>query len=1235
MLFLASIASNIEDPIMSTDNDGIITRWNKAAELLLGWDADEVIGKRGAEILKIDYLGTTRESILESLKQKSYWHGEVIYHAKSGRPVNVLVTASQLKDSEGNVTGNLALVRDITERKITEAKIKQSEILYATLFYESPGMKAISDAATGKYLDINHSFARFLERTKNDIVGKTSLELNMISQAEEREKSMKQIQQFGFVRDMEMSIMSASGKKSWVSINADSIILEGQKCFLTDAVDITKRKEAEEAIKKLNEELEQRVAERTTAFQKSEAQYLDLFSNNPMPMFIMNLETYKFLDVNELALEQYGYSREEFLSLTALDIRPEEDHNRFMQLDVNYLPNRQTYNKGIWRHVKKDGTIILVEIIAHEILFEGIKARLVLTKDVTKEQTMQELLKEHEEQLELFIKYSPVALAMLDKDMIYLAASNRWLSDFGLDGKNLLGQSHYTIFPKIPSYWKEIHRRCLDGAVEKNDEDLFIREDGSSTWLRWEVHPWHKASGEIGGIIIFSEDITARKLAESKLAVNEKRYRMLIENSADGIDLSDEFSNNIYRSPGAVKITGFLSKENQMGLTHPDDLELIRSKQETMIKNPGVPVPFQGRFQHALGHYIWLEGTLTNMLQVEGVHSFGTNFRDVTKRIELEQLLNKANALARIGSWEIDLIKGTVYWSNITREIHETGDDYVPDIPTGIHFYKEGHGRDLIAQKVKEAVELGKSWDVELQIITARKTERWIRSIGETEFVNGKCVRVYGSFQDIDQRKKAEQAITASEEKFRQTFERISDGFVAVDKNWNYTYLNKKAGEITHQDPKLVIGKNLWKQFPDLIGSPFYNAYHQAIEEQKYVYLEEYYPVYDRWFENHIYPSTDGLSVYFTDITERKKADEKIKESEIRYRTIIEQATDAICIADGSQKIIDINPYACELFGYTKEEATQLSVSHLLFKEDIINNPLELAELKAGVVVRSEQRLKRKDGTAVEMEVSTKLMEDGRLIMFGHNITERKLSEDRLNRLNQQLLEQSTELLASNKELEQFAFVASHDLQEPLRMITSYLSLLEKRYGGMFDEKSKKYIDFAVDGARRMRALIQDVLEFSRVGKNEGYKENVDLNKLIQEIKLLLANQMEEKPVSIYCQNLPVIYAQKTALFLVFQNLLSNAIKYAVEGKPAEIDISATSVSDYWQFAVKDNGIGIDPQFFDKIFIIFQRLHNREHYSGTGIGLTITKKIIENWGGKIWVKSEEGKGSTFYFTLKK
>jgi light-regulated signal transduction histidine kinase (bacteriophytochrome) len=221
----------------------------------------------------------------------------------------------------------------------------------------------------------------------------------------------------------------------------------------------------------------------------------------------------------------------------------------------------------------------------------------------------------------------------------------------------------------------------------------------------------------------------------------------------------------------------------------------------------------------------------------------------------------------------------------------------------------------------------------------------------------------------------------------------------------------------------------------------------------------------------------------------------------------------------------------------------------------------------------------------------------------------------------------------TNSELEQFAYVASHDLQEPLRMVTSFLTQLDKKYAEKLDERAKEYIHFAVDGAKRMRQIILDLLEFSRVGKQNEQKKEIDINDIVSEIQLLHHEQINELNGVIKTKNLPVIFGHRTPIRQVFQNIIGNALKYHREGVAPEIEIEAIPLKDRWQFKISDNGLGIENEYFDKIFEIFQRLHNKEEYSGTGIGLAITKKIIENMGGKIWVSSVYEKGSNFYFTI--
>jgi light-regulated signal transduction histidine kinase (bacteriophytochrome) len=293
-----------------------------------------------------------------------------------------------------------------------------------------------------------------------------------------------------------------------------------------------------------------------------------------------------------------------------------------------------------------------------------------------------------------------------------------------------------------------------------------------------------------------------------------------------------------------------------------------------------------------------------------------------------------------------------------------------------------------------------------------------------------------------------------------------------------------------------------------------------------------------------------------------------------------------------------------------------------------------------GENINYEINYPQKDGSVFWYDVRLFPITNNQNEIFGlmislSDITERKKSEMNLAQLNDDLQKHIKELAISNAELEQFAYVASHDLQEPLRMVTSFMTQLEKKYSDVVDDRGRQYIHFAVDGGKRMRQIILDLLDFSRVGRTEDDQEEVDFNKLINEILVLYKRQIQELRASIVFENLPTLQTYKTPLRQVFQNLIGNSLKYNKTGRAPIIKISYKETKTLFQFSVIDNGIGIAREYFDKIFIIFQRLHNKDEYSGTGMGLAITKKIIENLGGQIWVESIEGSGSTFYFTMVK
>lgn len=383
---------------------------------------------------------------------------------------------------------------------------------------------------------------------------------------------------------------------------------------------------------------------------------------------------------------------------------------------------------------------------------------------------------------------------------------------------------------------------------------------------------------------------------------------------------------------------------------------------------------------------------------------------------------------------------------------------------------------------------------------------------------------------------------------------------------------------------------------------------------------------------------TSNLALKQT-IEEKKTVIDQLKEASDRYRLISDNTGDVIWILDLYKgKFTYVSPSVKKLRGYTPEEVMQMDFSESVTTESLAvikdKLPIRISEFENGNesarILTTEIDQKCKDGSIVPTEIVTTLITDesGKVVeILGvtRNISERKKADELRDKL-------INELNRSNKELEQFAYVASHDLQEPLRMISTYTKHLEIELKNALDDHTVKYMDIIIEAAKRMHYLIHDLLSLSRISNAKDPFVVTDLNKIIEDIQHDQYFIIAESKTEFQVGALPLLKVDPFQIKLLFQNLISNAIKFKGINTPV-ICIDAQHYDNTWTFKFKDNGIGIDPEYFDKIFIIFQRLHERGQYPGTGIGLSICKKIVENHGGQIWLESEIGKGTSFYFTI--
>ncbi len=564
--------------------------------------------------------------------------------------------------------------------------------------------------------------------------------------------------------------------------------------------------------------------------------------------------------------------------------------------------------------------------------------------------------------------------------------------------------------------------------------------------------------------------------------------------------------------------------------------------------------------------------------------------------------------------------------------------------------YIEERDQGSVAQEMAQAVSEGRAMStLEYTLVTVDGRELEVEASSAALYdSHGDLTGFVNVSRDVTQRMQMQEELQESAEKLRTVIESIGDMLFITDHELNLINVNEVAARMLgYGDREQLTGTNLIDAVAEKDRNRFAVDMGKALTSKFIKDVQEYTLVTTVGTEFDVEANTEilldsagmsaGLVITARDVTERKLMQEALRLSEEKLRTMFESMHDGIVLTDVGGNIIEVNEAAVRMHGYNdksamvgrpgielvaeRERERVLEASVKQFKGE---NPNELSETHT---------LVRADGTEFESESSRSVLRDsaGKVVGFiaaERDVTERKRMEEKL----QSVLE---ELRRSNTELQEFAYVASHDLQEPLRMVTSYLTLLARRYKGKLEQDADEFIEYAVDGAERMQGLIEALLLYSRVNTRGKPPQPTDCEEVLKQTLNNLQVAIEEKDAEVTHDPLPGIMADDIQMVQLFQNLIGNGIKFQAEGQRPQVHISAEDQGGKWLFSFRDNGIGIDPEASERIFTIFQRLHARGQYPGTGIGLSVCKRIVERHGGRIWVESEAGKGATFKFTLPK
>jgi len=1028
---LSKILDSSPDIICTLDEDGFFRTVSSACYSILGYTPDEMINKHYNHFVHKEDFFASQQAFLSFMNGFTITNFQNRYFTKTGDIIPIIWSAHWDNEEKRMY----CVARDGTEIKKQEALQIKNEKRYRALVHNATDAIMIVDKEA-KPLYVSPSIFKLTGFTEEEAL---SLKLLHQIHSEDREKLLEKYA----VAEQNPGEAIASEPIKFRNANSEWIILEPtftnllNEPFIEGIVinfrDVTSRETALNNLKLM----ESVVTNTSDAIIITEAEPFEL----PGP---------KIVYVNEAFCKMTGYEMEEVIGKTPRILQgPKTDKAAITNMS-RAIKNWQKHETTLLNY-KKSGEEFWINFTISPIANENgwYTHWIAIERDVT-EFKVAELEKKLLANIsKLFLEYDNLQELLQKTLRLILDAESFCMSEIWL-----LSASKRTIVLSATCYNSNEMKLFFEETKEINQVEENVGLPGIA-WNTKKIQYWEnitenpnffrRASAkkfglnslytiplldgdQVIGVLCFGLDKQTKFNKVSGNLFNQLSTLLSAEIIRKQLEIQ---LNNIFNSSLDLIIIagldGYIKKANPAAkeileyeaseivnfsftqFLHPDDVEITRQEAEKLARGETISY-FENRLITKQGNIKWIAWTMTPSKEDNLIYGMG---KDITEKKNLEEILTKSNKLARIGSWEININKGTVYWSDITKEIREVEPDFVPTLEAGISKFKEGFHRNTIQKRVEECISNGTPWDEELLIETFKGNWKWVRSIGEGEFLNGKCIRVYGSFQDINDKKKAQQDIVESNERFSLVAKATNDLI------WDWDII---TGET------LRLGKSFFENL----------GYTQNFTNtNKFLWLDLIHPDdLDRVENNRNQVFNDPNQTYWED------------------------------------------QYRCKRANGT--------YAHVYDR---------------GYIVRTS------NGIAIKMIGSTQ------------DISKLKQNEIELAQLNEQLIIQAKDLALSNKELENFAYVASHDLQEPLRMISSFLSQIEKKYGEILDEKGKKYIFFAVDGAKRMRQIILDLLEFSRVGRQEIDEEEVNIRSIIDDIIDMYKRQIDDKKATITIGN--------------------------------------------------------------------------------------------------------------------
>ncbi len=1219
-----ALLADANDAIVGYDAGFRVVFWNDMAHSLYGYSSGEALGKLGYELLKPEYPEATREAFLRRADTEGRFTAESVRTTKGNRRIHVDTHVLVQRDKSGKLIGYLAVDRDITRLKERETQLVRLNRTLNALRHSSEAIERATDekhflddvcriivqdcghammwigykeddeyksVKPAAYSGFEEGYLETLKITWSDTergqgptgtavrTGKAAVCRNMETDARFRPWRDQAVKR-GYASSLSVPFFDEKGVAGAVTVYSKEPepFTEDEIGLLTElaedlahGIKVIRLREAREKI-----EQELRV---------SEANANALIKYAPAAIYEIDFERRRFISVNDVMVHMLGYTREELLTMDPSDLLDVESRARFAERMKKEFSGEKIDESVEYRAFRKDGTemygLLNVSLSPSPVMPHR---ALVVAYDITDKKRTEETLRQSRENYRQLVENSGSIILRVDKDMRISFMNGFGLKFFGYSPHEIIGKKAVgTIIPAqaengfdTASMAEDIMRHPDKYATNVHQN---VRKDGSLVWISWANSPVYDGDGNLAEILSIGNDLSKQKEVEHALKRSESRFKLLSDIGGQLLasDNLQQIVNDLCR-----QVLAFLDCEVFFNY-------LVDESAGNLVLNAcaGIPEGKAERIRH-LGFGVAVCGAVAR----EG------------EPVIAEDIQNTYNPLT-------ELIKGFGVQAYCCHLLKAQG-------------------------KVIGTLSFG-----------SRKRPRFTDE--EIELVRTVADQVAMAMQRVEAEKKIEQAA----HRWQITFDSIPDMVSIQDKDYRLVSVNRAYERAFNLSSDELRGRRCYEVVHHS-DCPVKDCPHgKTLDTQETAVEIIYEPLLKAYFEVTTSPlfGEDGEMLgtvhVAKDVTARKKSEDELKKhrehleelvaeqtNEIRAansynRGLLEVSLDTLMTISAEGKLTDVNRAVELVTGVSRNQLIGSNFS------DYFTEPEKAEEgykrvLTDGVILDYPLTIRHASGRTTDVMFNATLYRSEGGNVLGVFAAARDVTEIRKAQDEQRTL--ISELARSNTDLEQFAYVASHDLQEPLRMISSYTQLLARRYKDKLDSDANEFIGFAVDGAVRLQALINSLLTYSRVGRKGNPFAEVDCHKVIAEAIVNLKAAVEESGALIGTDDLPVIRGDEMQLVQLFQNLIGNSIKFRSDENP-QIKISARREDSQWVFSVADNGIGIDPRYRDRVFVIFQRLHPRDKYEGTGMGLAISKKIVERHGGKIWFESVPGSGTTFYFTI--